>query len=794
MDPNEANGNITALGYPGPIPGFSTQPFPDAELLVVENGTLNGGSYDAARGIWLLDDSFVVLPGFSGGGVWESRDINGDGQIESYLIGTTTLANFTVNQNGGIHYNGSGITSFTNIYASLAEISLSHAASLGLSADDFATNVLIADLDGIGPDGQINNFVQGTGFNEDIYVSSSVGIAVDGGGGFDTIIYNTPDANSSVSVDINAANISVTRSFTGGTASDLHTNVERVFGTVNADTFNINELSQSVSSLVGLSPIPNFPNQQQNAPSQNGSDLKNSGPLFMQGGNDTITISQDLLDAGAAITYMSEDNSGVVWIEQNGVINKITYTGIFNQPQQDPEDFFWGTSGLGDAGGLVTIDETGGVAVDLSNSTMAVDSTVLGNIPLFGLSDSFVGTNLGDTIDLALTGLTDFFGGDAGDTVTGTDVANMISGGGGDDVLSGAEGDDMLVGGAGGDTLDGGVGVDTIDYSTAEGTVRLGLLGQIAGVGDAAGDSFSSIENVIGSDFDDVIYGSADSNVINGGAGSDQLRGAAGDDELLGGDGNDLLWGDAGADVINGGAGNDWAYYSTSSAGVNVHLINNVGTGGDAEGDTWISIERVYGSSFRDVIVGSNEINYLRGANGDDVLSGQNGDDVLQGDAGADTLFGGAGRDWATYVSSTQALTISLADSSLNTGEAIGDTYNSIENLQGTAFNDTLYGDGNSNIIRGNDGDDMLFGGGANDFLRGDLGADVLNGGAGNDFADYINSNAAVQINLGAGTASGGHAEGDSFISIERAVGSNFEDQIIGNFAANYLQGAGGRG
>ena len=581
-----------------------------------------------------------------------------------------------------------------------------------------------------------------------------------------------------------------------GRGVDTLVGIESIFGTNQADRFIVESLTSGVQFINGFAPLANQNSQslqtnnrlsssddKANVTVVNAADLNNV--MFMTSDAE-IEISQALLDAGAQVTYLTDEGQGVVWLETNGVTQMISYSGVFNEPGQT--QFF---EGLTD-GATVGLTETGNVMLDFSGSTEAIDSDVLNAIPLFNLVDEFVGSNLGDDIDLALTGLTDFFGGDAGDAVTGTDDGNMISGGGGDDVLSGALGDDMLIGGAGGDTLDGGVGIDTASYSDADAGVRVGLNGQVTATGDAVGDSFIDVENLTGSAFNDVIYGSSEVNVLSGGDGTDQIRGADGADTLLGGAGDDYLWGDAGADVINGGDGNDWAYYSTSSEGVSIHLINNEGLRGDAEGDTWISIERVYGSRFRDVIVGSNEVIYLRGANGDDVLSGQGGDDFLQGDAGADSLIGGAGRDWAFYTSSTIALTVSLADTSLNTGEAIGDTYNSIENLLGTRFDDTLYGDGNSNIIRGGNGDDMLFGGGANDFLRGDVGNDVLNGGAGNDYADYINSNAAVQINLGAGTATGGHAEGDSFISIERVLGSNFDDQIIGNSANNYLRGAGG--
>jgi len=498
------------------------------------------------------------------------------------------------------------------------------------------------------------DLVIGTAGNDSFnFLNAYVGMEIVGGEGFDTVDYSS--MGGSITAQLNGNSVSVTRSG----ATDTLTEIEAINGTAQADAFFVNAFADGVQVTInGNSPLGPF-----QAPIQNGTAARLEGSSGKDGvqaalaagsnnslfatGNDSIVISQALLDAGAQTTFLSPSGQGIIWLETNGVTQTITYSGVLDEPNQT--EFF---AGLTD-GATVGLTETGNVMLDFSGSTEAIDSDVLNAIPLFNLVDEFVGSNLGDDIDLALTGLTDFFGGDAGDTVTGTDDGNMISGGGGDDVLSGAVGDDMLIGGAGGDTLDGGVGIDTAAYSDADAGVRVGLNGQITATGDAVGDSFIDVENLTGSAFNDVLYGSGDINVLSGGDGTDQIRGADGADTLLGGAGDDYLWGDAGADVINGGDGNDWAYYSTSSEGVNVHLINNVGTGGDAEGDTWISIERVNGSSFRDVIVGSNEVNYLRGANGDDVLSGQNGDDFLQGDAGADSLIGGAGRDWAYYGSST---------------------------------------------------------------------------------------------------------------------------------------------
>ena len=126
--------------------------------------------------------------------------------------------------------------------------------------------------------------------------------------------------------------------------------------------------------------------------------------------------------------------------------------------------------------------------------------------------------------------------------------------------------------------------------------------------------------------------------MLSGGAGDDTLSGGAGDDSLFGGLGNDFLVGGAGADVLNGGDGIDRVSYSGSAAGVQVDLRTGNGSGGNAEGDKLISIERVTGSSYADKLTGNAGNNVLSGGAGDDTLSGGLGNDVLTGGAGADVF------------------------------------------------------------------------------------------------------------------------------------------------------------
>lgn len=134
-----------------------------------------------------------------------------------------------------------------------------------------------------------------------------------------------------------------------------------------------------------------------------------------------------------------------------------------------------------------------------------------------------------------------------------------VEGGAGDDVLLGGLSEDLLTGGAGADYIDGGEGVDAVSYADqAEGvTVTLTDDGsEVAGT-SSEGDTLLNVENVIGSDSDDVISGNSSDNIIKGGEGNDILRGGGGSDTLDGGAGSDVLVGGDEADVLLGGEGDD---------------------------------------------------------------------------------------------------------------------------------------------------------------------------------------------------------------------------------------------
>jgi len=194
--------------------------------------------------------------------------------------------------------------------------------------------------------------------------------------------------------------------------------------------------------------------------------------------------------------------------------------------------------------------------------------------------------------------------GAANDVADGGAGKDYLAGGHGDDTLSGGAGDDLLEGGPGADHLNGGDGVDAAGYATSLAGVQASLDRPEGNTGDAAGDSYSGIENLLGSTYADRLEGDAGANALRGGAGDDRLGGLGGDDRLVGGDGSDVISGGSGDDRIYGGAGNDRI---TGGAGADTVVIQP-GFGRDvvtdfshASGDV-VLFDRAVFASFAEVM------------------------------------------------------------------------------------------------------------------------------------------------------------------------------------------------
>jgi Ca2+-binding RTX toxin-like protein len=275
--------------------------------------------------------------------------------------------------------------------------------------------------------------------------------------------------------------------------------------------------------------------------------------------------------------------------------------------------------------------------------------------------------------------------------------------------------------------------------------------------------------------------------------GADTIFGFGGNDTIFGLSGNDEILGGAGADSINGGFGTDTANYSDSAEGVFVSLLSHHGSGGTAEGDTLTSIENLTGSSHEDFLIGDDGNNVLtgledadtlKGGGGADTLYGDSGNDTLKGGGGGDTLNGGSGIDTADYFDSAAGVFISLITDTAAYGDAEGDELNSIENLNGSAYHDDLWGSDGVNVINGRDGNDSLkgfggndtlWGGDGNDLLYGMDGTDTLHGDDGSDLLDGGTGNDLMFGGLG----------NDTYV-VDQGNGTGTTDQVMENVGEGY--------
>ncbi|MGF1464203.1 MAG: hypothetical protein ACFB2Z_13785 [Maricaulaceae bacterium] len=438
------------------------------------------------------------------------------------------------------------------------------------------------------------------------------------------------------------------------------------------------------------------------------------------------------------------------------------------------------------------------------------------------------------------TGIENLSGSAFDDTLIGDEGDNVLDGGAGADTLTGAGGDDTFVS-DGLDTIDGGEGFDTVDFSgLAEGeapgpftgvivdldvnTPPAGAESQDGGVLDAppaAGGSIvgtstlTDIEGVIGSDFDDGLFGNNETNVLDGGAGDDIVHSFGGP-----------------VDFASGGAGNDTILFAAAPVGVTVDLgaqldeaafdaaVEAFLATGETEftGEILSEFENVTGGAFDDTITGDENANILNGGGGADTLTGAGGDDTFITD-GLDQIDGGEGSDTVDFSGLSEGIIVDLdVDSAGPTGTpgqdgaildappaAGGVPVNGvnlidIENVIGTAFDDGLFGNNEVNVLEGGDGDDVIHGFAGDDFQSGGAGIDTVvfaAAGAGiqvdlrdqvseEEFAAAVAGEASFEA-----TTSGG--AGENLLSgFENVTGPNFDDVIFGDGAVNVLNGLAG--
>lgn len=308
----------------------------------------------------------------------------------------------------------------------------------------------------------------------------------------------------------------------------------------------------------------------------------------------------------------------------------------------------------------------------------------------------------------ALTAPITFYGGQTADVLIGGEGADTFDGYEGGDTILGMGGDDEIevYAGPGEDeSIDGGAGVDDLEVDgTAGVTVDLATTGpQSPGSGGTL--SLAGIENVIGTEFSDVLRGNGEPNTLAGSLGDDVLEGRGGLDKLVGSAGADSLFvRDGEADSAD--CGPDIDTVTADSAGIDTLidceslLFPEVPGSGPAGGGTDVpgaTAGRCGGR--KATITGTNVGERIKGTRRRDVIDARGGNDKVRGLGGNDIVCGGRGKD----------------------------------RLDGGKGTDTLLGGTGNDKLSGGRGNDRLLGGSGRDELLGGRGRDRLRGGPGKD-------------------------------------------------------------
>lgn len=318
-------------------------------------------------------------------------------------------------------------------------------------------------------------------------------------------------------------------------------------------------------------------------------------------------------------------------------------------------------------------------------------------------------------------------------TIIGTNGVDSIRGTNRADVIVAKGGDDEIVGRGGNDRICAGEGVDRV----------------------SAG-------------------GGAD--VVSGATGFNTLNGDGGNDRLVGGPEIDFIFGGPGNDTVTGGDGQDSLDYRSSTAGVVVDLAAGTSSGTADGNDTASSFERVLGSDFQDDITGSpaNETFFPNG--------------------GDDDVDGGGGLDLVSYVLAPGPVDVDLQSGSATGSHGTDSLSNGIVGVRGSDFADVLKGGNEMNDLIGGPGNDRLEGRAGSDYIIPGAGDDTIDGGPDSltnadldsvgDSVDYFDAPAGVNVDLAAGTVTGGDGN-DNVTNVEFVIGSTFDDVLRGSARDN---------
>ena len=647
--------------------------------------------------------------------------------------------------------------------------------------------------------GNGNNVITG-GSGNDHVVDGGGNNTFDGGGGINTLDYSSDPAG--VTVDL--ATGTATNGF-GGT--DTITNFQNVIGSAYGDVItgdandNMITVGGGNNTLDGGGGTNTLDYSHQTASVY--VDLVDGWATNGSGGTDTISNFQNVIGSNYGDTIIGDGNNVITGgsgddhvidgggnnvFDGGGGNNTLDYS---NDPAAVTVDLSAGTASNG-FGGTDTITNFQNVIGSAYDDVITGDSNnnVIDGAGGNNTLDGGGGTNTLDYhndpssvyVDMPDGVVYNGYGG----TDTITNFQNVISSVYGDTILGGSEDNVITIMGAN-NYVDGGGGTNTIDYSHATSGVTIDLTMYVASNDGFGGtDDIYNIQNIIGSNFGDVITGNGN-NVITGGSG---------DDYVIDGGGNN---------AFDGGGGSNTLSYELDPSGVTVDLATGTATNGYSGTDTISHFQNVVGSYY------------------DDVITGDSHNNVIDGGGGNNLLDGGGGINTLDYSHDPGSVIVELSSGVAYNGYGGTDTISNFQNVIGSASNDDIFGDSNNNVISGGAGDNYLDGGGGTNTLdyshdpagvtvdivtdtatNGYSGTDTIYNfqivmgshyddaitGDGTTTVSYANATGAVTVDLSAGTATGDGS--DTLSGIANVTGSSHADTITGDSNDNVLYGNGG--
>lgn len=533
------------------------------------------------------------------------------------------------------------------------------------------------------------------------------------------------------------------------------------------------------------------------------------------GGNDTLVASRgnDFLDGGSAFDIA----------DYSALTTAVTLrpTGVLSKGTLGTDTLFSIEQIIGAAGRQNLIDAS--TSIDAPIGVSLLSSFLNVTIPGLGLR-TFTITNFVNVIGSQLD---DFF--------EGNNASNSLSGQGGNDLFRATRGNDSVNGGDGFDTIDyanvttaitlkptgqivkGTQGTDTlfqverikgatgranvVDAGATTGTVSLDVnLGEnalsvfdIPGIGQR-NFIIENFVNVIGTQSDDTIEGSAGNNSLEGQSGSDFITATQGNDSINGGDGFDTVDYSPlnvavtlkpGGELRKGSLGTDSLFLVDRVIGAagKANVIDGSTAGGGISFDVslqdgFLAVFNIPGLGDRTFftqnfanIIGTQSNDFLGGNSGNNQLDGQGGDDGIFAGNGADTLTGGSGGDFLSGQGGNDRL-------NGTSGTARG--RNEIDTLSGDSGNDRfVLGDGSGAFYK------------ATTFSSPDF--DAFGFGGFNQVANILDFSARDRIELGTGetylavrTLEGFDlyvSNSGRFDGIASVVTTSFIDLPTGNFS-----------